>query len=85
MRFKAKTATEGLYCGLYCKTYPTDEVMNLSREQSLFSSQDKTVAKYSPNAKAVIALGDGLKALKELPNGFVQLIVTSPPYNIGKA
>jgi len=32
----------------------------------------------------VIALGDSLETLKQCPDGFAKLIITSPPYNIGK-
>ena len=35
-------------------------------------------------AKVVIYPGDCLKLLKQIPDGAIQLIVTSPPYNIGK-
>lgn len=40
---------------------------------------------YDPSAKAVVAYGDALATLKGLPDGFAKLIITSPPYNIGKA
>jgi adenine-specific DNA-methyltransferase len=36
-------------------------------------------------AKAVIAREDNLAFMKKLPSGSMKLIVTSPPYNIGKA
>ena len=34
---------------------------------------------------AVLACADNLDFLRELPSGGVRLVVTSPPYNIGKA
>lgn len=40
---------------------------------------------FSPNACAVIAPGDCLETLRTLPSGCAKLIITSPPYNIGKA
>lgn len=40
---------------------------------------------YSPTADVVIAPGDCLDTLCTLPDGFAKLIITSPPYNIGKA
>jgi adenine-specific DNA-methyltransferase len=40
---------------------------------------------YSPEAEAVIAAGDCLATLSRLPDGCAKLIITSPPYNIGKA
>jgi len=39
---------------------------------------------YDPSAEAVIAAGDCLDTLTALPSGFAKLIITSPPYNIGK-
>jgi DNA modification methylase len=40
---------------------------------------------FEPNQEVVIAPGDCLKTLQSLPTDFAQLIITSPPYNIGKA
>jgi|SRR5579875_1248660 adenine-specific DNA-methyltransferase len=39
---------------------------------------------YSPTAAATLYLGDRLELLQEIPDEAAQLIVTSPPYNIGK-
>src|SRR5207244_2388322 len=39
---------------------------------------------FSPDAEAVIAPGDCLETLRTLPSSFAKLIITSPPYNIGK-
>jgi len=39
---------------------------------------------FHKNHKAVIYPGDCLNLLKQIPDGSIQLIVTSPPYNIGK-
>jgi len=39
---------------------------------------------FDPRAEIVIAAGDCLETLRGLPSGFAQLIITSPPYNIGK-
>lgn len=39
---------------------------------------------FAPDAEAVIWHGDCLDFLRTLPDGLTQLIVTSPPYNIGK-
>lgn len=38
----------------------------------------------SDEADAVLLEGDTLDRLKEIPSGTIQLIITSPPYNIGK-
>jgi len=40
--------------------------------------------KYSPDAKCVLYHGDCIDLLKTIPDGSVKLIVTSPPYNLGK-
>lgn len=40
---------------------------------------------YSENSSIVLSFGDSLKTLKNCPDGFAKLIITSPPYNIGKA
>lgn len=40
--------------------------------------------KYSPLSKVTLYPGDCLNLLSTIPNGEAQLIVTSPPYNIGK-
>ena len=39
---------------------------------------------YTQLADIVIAPGDCLQTLKSLPEGIIKLIITSPPYNIGK-
>lgn len=43
-----------------------------------------TVPKYSPNARATLFHGDRLDLLRQIPNGAARLVITSPPYNIGK-
>lgn len=39
---------------------------------------------FSRNKRVVLFPGDCLECLKQIPNESIQLIVTSPPYNIGK-
>ena len=39
---------------------------------------------YGPDAAATMLLGDNLKHLESIPDCSVDLVVTSPPYNIGK-
>ncbi len=54
-------------------------------QPSLFPrDRKKVVAKFSKSADIVFAHGDSLKALATCPDGFAKLIITSPPYNIGK-
>lgn len=39
---------------------------------------------FDPQTDAVILGGDSAESLKRLPDGVAKLIITSPPYNIGK-
>lgn len=43
-----------------------------------------TGAVVAPGADAVLHQGDCLELLASLPDGFARLVVSSPPYNIGK-
>ncbi len=45
---------------------------------------EKIVKEYDNNAQIVLFQGDVRDLLKTLPDGLVRLIVTSPPYNLGK-
>jgi adenine-specific DNA-methyltransferase len=42
-------------------------------------------AKFSPSNDATLAVGDCLDFLKTIPKNSAQLVITSPPYNIGKS
>ncbi len=55
--------------------------------ESLFSqlNDDRISSTYREDAQATIYLGDRLDLLSQIPDRAAQLIVTSPPYNIGKA
>jgi len=44
----------------------------------------KIARDYSKNENVVLFNGDTLKLLRKIPSNSVQLVVTSPPYNIGK-
>lgn len=50
----------------------------------LFGKAD-TADSFGVDAASVILAGDSAETLKTLPDGSVKLIITSPPYNIGKA
>lgn len=41
-------------------------------------------SKFNPEADLVLYEGDCLDLLKDIPNNYVKLVVTSPPYNLGK-
>lgn len=44
----------------------------------------KKSSRYNSKADVVLFRGDCLDLLKDIPNESVQLIITSPPYNLGK-
>lgn len=50
------------------------------------ATQEKNVSKEKqmPDDNCHIIQGDVLNSLKDIPNKTIQLIITSPPYNIGK-
>jgi site-specific DNA-methyltransferase (adenine-specific)/adenine-specific DNA-methyltransferase len=52
----------------------------------LFEQEQKVVVKdhYSPDADVVLFHGDCQTLLGSMPSGSVGLVITSPPYNIGK-
>jgi adenine-specific DNA-methyltransferase len=39
---------------------------------------------FDRDAEVVILEGDAAESLKSIPSGSLKLIITSPPYNIGK-
>jgi len=45
----------------------------------------KIAKEFDKSADLVLYHGDCLKLLKSIPDRFVRLVVTSPPYNLGKA
>ncbi len=48
-------------------------------------NQIEIASAFDPRARAVIASGECLDNLRTTPDGWAKLIITSPPYNIGKA
>lgn len=46
--------------------------------------QPKITSTYEPTSEVVLFHGDRLDLMKSLPDKSVKLVVTSPPYNIGK-
>ena len=49
-----------------------------------WDSELKITGKFDIGADVVLYLGDTLDLLKQIPDKTAGLIVTSPPYNIGK-
>lgn len=45
----------------------------------------KISPRFDPMASCILFEGDCLNLLKQMPDKFVKLIVTSPPYNLGKS
>jgi len=51
----------------------------------LFEQDRKKIAnEFSAESEIVFSSGDALEILQSCPSGFAKLIITSPPYNIGK-
>jgi adenine-specific DNA-methyltransferase len=48
-------------------------------------SSFRIFSKFDGRARCVLYLGDCIDLLKTIPDGLVKLIVTSPPYNVGKS
>lgn len=56
-----------------------------SGQPSLFPERKKKIrSRFSDKADIVFACGDSVDILSKCPDGFASLIITSPPYNIGK-
>lgn len=51
---------------------------------SLFQKNIKIGKKYKKDNDATLFTGNCMDLLKQIPNESVQLVITSPPYNIGK-
>jgi DNA modification methylase len=58
-------------------------MIGIDGNQGLWTHE--VASSFSPAADVVIAPGDCLETLLALPDGFAKLVITSPPYNIGKA
>lgn len=54
-------------------------------QRTLFEEDNKVVSDhFDESADVVFAQGDSIDILTKCPDGFATLIITSPPYNIGK-
>lgn len=58
--------------------------MTTDKKMTFNSETQKIYAKFEKERKIVLNHGDTLEFLKTMPDSSVDLIVTSPPYNIGK-
>ena len=57
----------------------------MDRSQSLFQQHVHIERRFKPEAKVVLWHGDALQLLRTIPSETVSLVVSSPPYNVGKA
>lgn len=57
--------------------------MRYTNEQPLFGAPP-IASEFAPDAEVIVAQGDCLETLNSLPRASIQLVITSPPYNIGK-
>lgn len=65
-----------------------DDDMIKAKKQLDFSSVNRNLkikTAFSPENQVTLYNGDCLEFLKTVPDNSIQLIVTSPPYNVGKA
>lgn len=53
-------------------------------QQSHLWNRPEIGSTFSPDADIVLMTGDSLERLREIPDNLIQLIITSPPYNLGK-
>jgi|SRR5579884_27631 DNA modification methylase len=60
------------------------ELAHVPHPKSLWDAKPKIAASFDPNAEVVIAEGDSFQILSSLPRNLAKLIITSPPYNLGK-
>jgi adenine-specific DNA-methyltransferase len=55
-----------------------------TKTQNAFTQDKKIADKFAPSESIVVYAGDCLDLLRYIPDDSLQLVVTSPPYNIGK-
>lgn len=55
-----------------------------TKAQSLFNQNHKIADEFAPSESIVVYPGDCLELLKFIPDESLRLVITSPPYNIGK-
>ncbi len=53
-------------------------------DQTLIGKPRRISSKFALSEEAVVYSGDCMDLLSKIPDGTLQLVVTSPPYNIGK-
>lgn len=68
----------------YDRTLPETHQAARSASQ-LMSGELEIPSRFRSDARAVVHQGDCLDLLAAIPDGAIQLVVTSPPYNLGKS
>ncbi|MFN3334985.1 MAG: DNA methyltransferase, partial [Caldilinea sp.] len=53
-------------------------------DMPLFRSTTSIETQYNPDAEIVLGTGDVNRFIQQIPDRSVTLVVTSPPYNLGK-
>lgn len=56
----------------------------MQEQRTLFGRNIKIATEYSADAPVTLYLGDRLELLRAIPDEAASLVVTSPPYNLGK-
>jgi len=60
-------------------------LLEIDGEQELSKRKNSHISEhYRPESAVTLFHGDRLQLLEEIPDSAARLIVTSPPYNIGK-
>ncbi len=59
-------------------------MMTTQKKMTSNSEAYKIYSEFAKDRKIILHHGDSLKFLKTVPDNSINLIVTSPPYNIGK-
>jgi adenine-specific DNA-methyltransferase len=54
------------------------------KDQLVLFPEQQIVDDFHPEAKIILHLGDSTDFLKTIPDEYVSLVITSPPYNLGK-
>ncbi len=70
--------------GLRCGDRKSTENEMKSSTRTLFGHHRKIADAFAPSESVVVHPGDCLDLLKRIPDKSLRLVVTSPPYNIGK-
>ena len=73
------------YSGLWMTSSNLGGMIGTTKKRPVAIDAGPVASEYDPDAQAVVFKGDNLLFIASLPAGSVDLVVTSPPYNIGKS